>query len=70
MQIPNEFADILARARLLALAIMGAPGSGMSIDEGEFHDALVQGANDLVRGLEQLAARNERACGTKNLREV
>ncbi|GLI94312.1 hypothetical protein [Methylocystis echinoides] len=70
MQNINEIADVLARARLLELALLGAPGSGMDVTEGAFHDAIVQGAQDVVRGLEQLAAASERPCGTKNLQEL
>ncbi len=50
----DELACIRARARLLEVALLGG-GGGMSLETGTYHDALVQGAQDVAEGLDGLA---------------
>jgi len=52
----DELARIRARARLLEVALLGR-ASGMSLEEGTYRDALIQGAQDVAEGLDDLAKR-------------
>ena len=49
--VVDELACIRARARLLELALLGG-GRGMSLEDGTYHDALIQGAQDIAEGLD------------------
>jgi Holliday junction resolvasome RuvABC ATP-dependent DNA helicase subunit len=51
----DQLSCIQARARLLELALLGAGKSGMSLDDDTYLDALTQQAQDIARGLDQLA---------------
>jgi hypothetical protein len=53
--IPDELDRIRARMRLLELALLGSDGSGMSIGGGTFRDAILQGAQDVANGLDELS---------------
>lgn len=50
----DELPLVAARARLLELALLGAEGSGMTIDRGPYADALRQGACDVANGLTEI----------------
>ncbi len=50
----DELESIKSRARLLELALLGG-GGGMSLSEGVYRDALIQGAQDIAEGLDRLA---------------
>jgi Holliday junction resolvasome RuvABC ATP-dependent DNA helicase subunit len=52
----DQLSCIQARTRLLELALLGAGKSGMSLDDYTYLDALTQQAQDIARGLDQLAA--------------
>jgi len=54
--VADELARIRARARLLEVALLGG-GGGMSLEEGTYLDAIIQGAQDVANGLDALAAR-------------
>jgi hypothetical protein len=56
LSIEDELAGIRARARLLEVALLGG-GGGMSLEDGTYHDALIQGAQDVAEGLDRLAKR-------------
>lgn len=56
LDVVDELACIRARARLLEVALLGG-GGGMSLEEGVYHDALIQGAQDVAEGLDALAKR-------------
>ncbi|HEY8125988.1 MAG TPA: hypothetical protein VIF88_11280 [Methylocystis sp.] len=55
--VADELACIRARARLLELALLGGDRTGMSLEGGTYHDALIQGAQDVADGLDRLAER-------------
>jgi hypothetical protein len=56
VDVVDELARIRARARLLEVALLGR-ASGMSLEEGTYRDALIQGAQDVAEGLDDLAKR-------------
>lgn len=56
LNVMDELARIRARARLLEVALLGG-GGGMSLEDGTYHDALIQGAQDVAEGLDALAKR-------------
>ncbi len=56
LDVIDELARIRARARLLEVALLGG-GGGMSLEEGIYRDALIQGAQDVAQGLDRLAER-------------
>lgn len=56
LDVVDELACIRARARLLEVALLGG-GGGMSLEEGTYRDALIQGAQDVAEGLDRLALR-------------
>ncbi|QGM99960.1 hypothetical protein [Methylocystis parvus] len=55
----DQLACIRARARLLELALLGADGSGMSLEDEIYRDALTQQVQDIARGLDRLAEAME-----------
>jgi hypothetical protein len=56
LSVEDELARIRARARLLEVALLGG-GCGMDLSEGTYRDALIQGAQDVAEGLDELARK-------------